>query len=446
MSKDKRIHRNDVTGQRGINLIEKATFDMGFIWYSTGLEAGIDGYIEIRDPETGIVTNCIVQVQSKATLTALGTEDSEEFSYSCDEADLKYWLAGTAPVILIRSNPDTGEVYWASIKERFASNEIRNARTIRFNKKRDVFDARARESLVALAVPKDSGLYLRPITRIETIETNLLHITDFPKTYFAAETKFSDRKRAMSALLEVDKHFPGAWTIKGGTVLSLHDLREFPWTEICERGTVEELPLEEWAIDEDKENARDFVRLMNLALSDTLRASKVIFDHDERHYYFRAPKDLVEWRLSYQARSKASTRSVFKGYPAKTDPSRMAYYRHSAMKASFRRTTGIWYLEITPTYRFTSDGRRLHPKHQDLLSKIQSFDGALAVANQVVMWADFLGRYDLFSRDERLIGFGKLRTFELDAGIDDAAWLKTEEDGERLTSEGDERQLLLGFN
>ena len=31
------------------------------------LEAGIDGYIEIRNASTGEVTNCIIQVQSKAT-------------------------------------------------------------------------------------------------------------------------------------------------------------------------------------------------------------------------------------------------------------------------------------------------------------------------------------------------------------------------------------------
>ena len=40
---------------------------MGFLWNPTGLEAGIDGYIEIRDDATSEVTNCIIQVQSKAT-------------------------------------------------------------------------------------------------------------------------------------------------------------------------------------------------------------------------------------------------------------------------------------------------------------------------------------------------------------------------------------------
>ncbi len=50
----KKIHRSSVTGQQGVNLIEKAVLGMGYLWYPTGgTEAGIDGSIEIRDPETG---------------------------------------------------------------------------------------------------------------------------------------------------------------------------------------------------------------------------------------------------------------------------------------------------------------------------------------------------------------------------------------------------------
>ena len=50
----KKIHNNSMTGQKGINLIEKIVLEMGFVWYPTGgMEAGIDGTIEIRNPQTG---------------------------------------------------------------------------------------------------------------------------------------------------------------------------------------------------------------------------------------------------------------------------------------------------------------------------------------------------------------------------------------------------------
>src|SRR6267143_1953765 len=60
----KKIGPNDILGELGVNLIQRICLEMGFVWYSTGLEAGIDGYIEIRS-ESGNVTNCIIQVQSK---------------------------------------------------------------------------------------------------------------------------------------------------------------------------------------------------------------------------------------------------------------------------------------------------------------------------------------------------------------------------------------------
>jgi hypothetical protein len=63
----KKIHKNSMTGQSGINLIEKIVLDMGFVWRATDvMDAGIDGTIEIRNPDTGAMTNNILQVQSKA--------------------------------------------------------------------------------------------------------------------------------------------------------------------------------------------------------------------------------------------------------------------------------------------------------------------------------------------------------------------------------------------
>jgi hypothetical protein len=63
----KKILHTDIVGQQGINLIESVCRKIGFLWHPTGLEAGIDGCIEIRNTSTGEVTNCIIQVQSKAT-------------------------------------------------------------------------------------------------------------------------------------------------------------------------------------------------------------------------------------------------------------------------------------------------------------------------------------------------------------------------------------------
>ena len=101
------------------------------------LEARIDGYIEIRDSQSGEVTNCIVQVQSKATEQRFENEQSGGLEYRCLAKDLEYWLNGNAPVILVRSRPKTGEAYWISIKDYFREPASRKSATVVFDKSRN---------------------------------------------------------------------------------------------------------------------------------------------------------------------------------------------------------------------------------------------------------------------------------------------------------------------
>jgi hypothetical protein len=58
----KRIGRSDIIGEQGIAHIRRIVLDMGYVFYETGgVEAGIDGYIELRDQSTGEVSNLILQ-------------------------------------------------------------------------------------------------------------------------------------------------------------------------------------------------------------------------------------------------------------------------------------------------------------------------------------------------------------------------------------------------
>jgi hypothetical protein len=70
----KKVSHAEIIGEQGVNLIQRIVLEMGFVWHATKIDAGIDGYIEIRDPTTGEVTNCIIQVQSKATERAFESE------------------------------------------------------------------------------------------------------------------------------------------------------------------------------------------------------------------------------------------------------------------------------------------------------------------------------------------------------------------------------------
>jgi hypothetical protein len=58
----KRIGRSDIIGEQGIAHIRRTVLEMGYVFYETGgVEAGIDGYVELRDQGTGEVGNLILQ-------------------------------------------------------------------------------------------------------------------------------------------------------------------------------------------------------------------------------------------------------------------------------------------------------------------------------------------------------------------------------------------------
>jgi hypothetical protein len=46
-------------------------------------------------------------------------------------------------------------------------------------------------------------------------------------------------------------------------------------------------------------------------------------------------------------------------------------FRHLAFRGQFRQFDKHWYLEVTPTYRFTSDGQILDRFHEDRLKGIK---------------------------------------------------------------------------
>ena len=58
----KKIGRSNIVGEQGVALVRGVILSMGFMFYETGgVEAGIDGVIELRDEDSGQVRNMILQ-------------------------------------------------------------------------------------------------------------------------------------------------------------------------------------------------------------------------------------------------------------------------------------------------------------------------------------------------------------------------------------------------
>lgn len=441
----KKISQSDIIGQQGINFVEKLCLDMGFLWTPTGLEAGIDGYIEIRSG-AGEVSNCILQVQCKSTQKDFEAETATSFQFRCSPRDLDYWLSGNAPVILILCRPSTNEAYWIALKEYFRDPLLRKTGKVLFEKAKDRFDGAAKIALQRLAIPENSGLYLGTHPKYEIVSSNLLQVASFPNKYYVASTEYRTRGEIFYALRDITKNVSGEWILDSQMLTSFHDLSEYPWNSVCERGTVESLDTAEWSRTDDEARQRHFVQLLNTCLREKLYRKGVKFSRESHCYYFRATPDLSEREYTHQSREHRTSRSVFKGYPKKFDHTQMSYYRHSAFDGRFVRYGEDWYLQITPTYHFTRDGDRLSRYAPDLLSGIKRLENNQAVQGQIVMWAHLLTERTLFDSSSGFLDFGSLLQFELNAGIDDDSWLKYEdlESSSQLENPAiDDRQELL---
>ena len=443
MAKRKQIGHRDITGDKGIALIHRIVLDMGFVWNATNLEAGINGYIELRDDKSAEVSNCILQVQSKAGPSWFKAETEHSFEFICDERNLNYWLAGNAPVILIVSRPDQNDAYWTSIKDYFRDPHRRKNRKIVFDKTSDRFDINCRDRLAAHAIPADSGFYLSAVPRNETLVSNLLPVRNYPPRLFAQVPNFGSPGRSGSARQHTTSP-EGEWLLHKGFLYSFHDLTFTPWSAACLAATTDNLSSLEWAGSDDIRRRYVFVRMLTLCMEQLLNRQGVRFSKAKEHYFFRASSDLVE--------IKVGGLSVFKGYASKLTPDRVAYYRHRAMKAQVVRFDKQWYVEITPTYHFTNNGWRLSRYFEERLSGIKILERQNKVhLRQLRLWSEVLQQThlhpppapqtlqrSLFSEPDDSpplpavepyphLAFDPLAEFQTEFGVPETAWLPAED-------------------
>jgi Domain of unknown function (DUF4365) len=272
----KKIGKSDVIGQQGMSLIEGIVLSMGSMFYPTGgVEAGIDGFIELRDTETGEVGNLLLQVQGKATeRERLQGETEETFEFPCADADIEYWTRGTAPVLLIVVALKARKAYWKSLKEWFLDSERRKCRKVVFEKAKDEFTRESKAALISVATAVRPGASGPSVMKSEQILVNLLEVRFAPRLFWAPTSHGTDKSFG-GALGEIVKPSRGEWIVRSKSVLSFHPLDEFPWKKLCDWEAMEEFDTTEWANSDDEDRQRDFVaRLVVPCLEIKARAGR----------------------------------------------------------------------------------------------------------------------------------------------------------------------------
>jgi hypothetical protein len=417
----KTISRQGILGQRGINLIEDIVLQMGSHWTPAGPnEVGVDGFIEFFDPTSKEALGVRIAVQSKA-VTAFENDSSGSFEFWCEPRDLEYWLLGTMPIILIVSKPASKEAYWIHIQDYFSAYSKGGSTRVKYNREVHRFGPQSFAALLKLGSPTDRSFYLPPIPKRETIQSNLLQVISFPANIWTGATEFRTHGQIWAVLKDAKTRIDGNWIMHNKSVYSFQDLSTVPWHPICDQGTVERHDSQEWSQTDDPSRMRQFVQLLNRSLSSQLWPRIKYWPSED--CFAMATKSKSGGRVPYRSLKKQSRISAVTLYSKKVDDRTYVWYRHLAFRGQFRRINDSWYLEITPTYRFTYDGFNLDRFHESRLMTIKRFEGNRAVLSSVLYWAHELCRQrDIFLQESLPLSFGELLTFESQVGIDDAEW------------------------
>jgi hypothetical protein len=413
-----KIDKSSQIGDAGIALIHTRVSAMGHVWRVLGQDAGIDGQIELRNPASGEVSNRHLLVQSKASDRDFPGESIAKFHFICDDQHVEYWMQSDIPVILVCSHPKSHEAWWVHVQDYFSDPARRAACRVDFDKSSMAFDDDITDRLFAVADPHGRAHTSVPEERPEVLVSNLLPV-EIPGAYWSYPTRLT-RARDVD-LLQRESGLPVRedYILVGGRLLAWVSVEGTALARAVQ-GVARVDPTGELMFG-GQDGERRLVWMLNAALRHDVRED-CAWHRKRDMLYFRATPELLPRQVNT---SGTNWRTVFKGYPKKTDPAQMSFYRHAGLRSRFMCFDGQWLCALTPDYFFSYDGMKESRFTASLLGKIKRLERNPAVRSETRMWATYLrAEPNLLDQRERLLEFGDLLTFPVELGIDDAAWRK----------------------
>lgn len=398
---------------------------MGFAYDGRNrLETGIDGFLELRDPQTGQTLANWIGVQVKTTDTAsYPYEDDNSFEYLVKPIDLEYWRGSNIPVIIVLVRLSDSSIFWKPLD----SASAREPRRLRFDKMQDRFDKAAADNIAALCVPSDRlGTYVPPMQSGEAVHLTMVRVL-LPDKIFVGASLFGSGREAARELASLDPHAPFDWVVRNRQFLSFRDPRGSSLAKIVDEGSVEAVESDSLALVDDLDDEYVFIDLLGRTLSVQLE-DDLTYDRDSRALYFRAPRQNRGCKYYYRSLVNETSARVVTVWRGKDG--RVGSVRHHAFLPRFQRIGDEWLLSITPTFVFTRDGFRPHYNSGALLSGKKKKENNGAIRGQFMMWRHLLvnsGRDPndlLFGRSQRkpLLHFEALDSIAMPLAVPEEAW------------------------
>lgn len=278
------------------------------------------------------------------------------------------------------------------------------------------------------AFPHDSGE--EPEHQAAEVEegfANLIPLRHFPDTLYVAPALSKTRKQSWFLLnrrapRKTPDYVPGAWTLFEGNLYSFVDPERSRLKTIIDVGGLDQFNAREWALSEDENRRRLFVNLLNAALREDLWSQGVRYYGEQDVYAFMGRPDDPPRQLRYANLKVRSTATVVSHYEHKAKSGKAyKYLRHTAFQGRFRLLGGEWYLEITPTYRFTRNGKDLDRYHEDRLSGIKRFERNRSVLSQLLLWQAALRAPWPRADRSRLLEFAPLVSFHFASDVNESS-------------------------
>lgn len=419
----KRITESQRLGELGEAAARKRFLEIGFQFDGRSrIEAGIDGIAEVMDRGRPLAR--MIAVQVKATDSSKYTAETDDgFTYLLNSDDLEYWKPSNLPIIIVLYRCSDESFYWQHVEAGVGAGK----RKLIFNKHTDKLDRDAIDRLAGLTVAKTGfGYYVPPLGDGEEALINMLPVR-LPDEMFVASTDYTPKKAIAKLFDGGEPRFD--WVIHGRSFWSFHDPCDASTIEIVDSDQVESIETSLLADHEDIQEQNNFAYLLKQILRHQ-EQKDLRWNKEKGFFYFAAEEAKTDRYFSYRASKNETAANVVNVVRDKDDPERVLYVRHHAFIPRFERLLDEWFLIITPTYYFTTNGMIPHSYPEALLSGKKRMDNNASLRGQVIMWHRFLtaepSAGDLFAepetRAERVISFGEPPSVALPTRVPEDVW------------------------
>jgi len=284
----------------------------------------------------------------------------------------------------------------------------------------------------------------------ETVISNLLELKIPTKLYIGKlsinrnevlkkmrNKKANDREIIFSYKKEKGLRFSADWVDYNKQILSFHDLgnKNHHLSQIVDQGTIDCIAPEEF-YEKSLDHMRVFKALLKYCFSKQAHFLGIEFIHQDNLYYF-APEDenVITRGESWNSGKRSISRDVIRIKLHKKD-STPWYYTNLAFSISFKFFDNTWYVEISPEWYITKDGKQ---KHYWMDEQVTSFLKKKERNQHVLNHVKFIGNYlkygktqtDIFNdstqqKPANFLEFIKFLTFKNAPKLNEEDWVQNE--------------------